>query len=134
MERYRVRKSGEPPKDPNEIGKRILWLRRNYRLARLDLAQAIGVTDPVLSRYERGVEDIPAPLLKKIADYFHVSIASFFAESPTASSVLGREITAEERLLLSSFAKIRENHCRDAILHFTIAAREGSRWMQNKKR
>ncbi|MEP3245740.1 MAG: helix-turn-helix transcriptional regulator [Sneathiella sp.] len=127
MKTENARTEGGPPDKQNEIGKWIRWLRGNYGLSRLDLAMALDVSDILLAHYELGEAEIPASLLKRIADYFNVSVASFFAGSVTASSVLGREITAEERMLLSSFARIRDSNSREAILSLAIASREGGK-------
>ncbi|WP_420832389.1 helix-turn-helix domain-containing protein [Paraflavitalea pollutisoli] len=56
------------------IGKRIRVIRKHRGLTLLDLATLSGISDSMLSRYERGLENIGLQILYRIAKELKVSI------------------------------------------------------------
>ena len=54
--------------------KGIREIRRAHNITQKELADAIGVSETIVSRYEKGVVTPPTNRLKLIADYFQVSV------------------------------------------------------------
>ena len=52
---------------------RLRDLREDFDLKQKDIAQLLGITQTVYSRYERGLQTIPIPHLLKLADYYRTS-------------------------------------------------------------
>lgn len=52
----------------------IREIRRAKNITQKELAQAIGVDETVVSRYEKGIINPPAERLEKIASYLNVSV------------------------------------------------------------
>lgn len=67
-------------------------IRKQHGLKQSDIAQVLGVTQQVYSRYEIGVNELPLHHLKKLCEYYQVSadwfleIGPFKPSSPSASS------------------------------------------------
>ena len=53
---------------------RIKELRQKHNIKQSELAEVVGVAQNTLSYWERGIYDIDNDSLKKMADYFHVSV------------------------------------------------------------
>ena len=49
-------------------------MREDADLSQEQLAQMLGIRQTVYSRYERGYQTIPLPLLIQLADYYQVSL------------------------------------------------------------
>ena len=60
---------------------RIKELREQRKLTQVKLAFELGLTQTALSRYETDERDIDCDTLKKIADYFDVSIDYLLRET-----------------------------------------------------
>lgn len=56
-----------------EIGNRIVQLRKEKGVTQMQLAEAIGVSDKAVSKWETGGSYPDITLIPAIADYFHVS-------------------------------------------------------------
>lgn len=56
------------------IGDRIRILRERRGMSQKHLAHALNMPNQSLSNYERGYREPPAEVLKKLADYFEVSV------------------------------------------------------------
>jgi HTH-type transcriptional regulator, competence development regulator len=56
------------------LGSNIKKLRESENISQKDFAQKIGISNVVLSRYEKDERKPDYDMLKKIADYFEVSI------------------------------------------------------------
>ena len=52
---------------------RLRDLREDRDLRQEDVAEVLGITQTVYSRYERGFQTIPVTHLLKLADYYKVS-------------------------------------------------------------
>ena len=53
---------------------RIRDMREDADLTQDQIAQMLGIAQTVYSRYERGYQTIPLPLLIQLADYYDVSL------------------------------------------------------------
>lgn len=53
--------------------RRMRDLREDHDLRQEDVAEVLGISQTVYSRYERGFQTIPVVHLLKLADYYHVS-------------------------------------------------------------
>jgi transcriptional regulator with XRE-family HTH domain len=100
----------------NILSNRIKELRKQKGLSQEDLAKKIGVHLQTLSRYERGITEIPASILIKIADFLKPNLRwfligegpMFIEHSPLTVSALSvaerrapyDDITGEERDLI----------------------------------
>lgn len=56
------------------FGERLKQLRESEGLKQIELAEKLNLTSAALSQYEKGVREPNSEMLKKIADYFDVSI------------------------------------------------------------
>lgn len=54
--------------------KRLRDLREDHDLLQKDVADILGISQTVYSRYERGYQNIPLEHLLKLADYYVVSL------------------------------------------------------------
>lgn len=52
---------------------RLRDLREDRDLLQKDVADVLGISQTVYSRYERGYQTIPVVHLLKLADYYHTS-------------------------------------------------------------
>ena len=57
-----------------ELGPLIRQMRRECGLQQKELAKRMGVSQPLLNRWERGTRDIKAKQLMKLADLCNVTI------------------------------------------------------------
>jgi len=57
-----------------DVGDRIRILRERKGLSQKLLAYKLGMPNQSLSNYERGYREPPADVLKKLADFFEVSV------------------------------------------------------------
>ena len=53
--------------------RRLKDLREDHDLYQKDIAQLLGISQTVYSRYERGFQTIPVNHLLKLADFYHTS-------------------------------------------------------------
>lgn len=53
---------------------RIRDMREDADLTQAQVAELLGIAQTVYSRYERGYQTIPLPLLIQLADQYHVSL------------------------------------------------------------
>ena len=57
-----------------EVGKRLYDCRKSCKLTQQDVAQLLGVKQPVYQRFEKGVYECNYEQLVKLAEIFDVSI------------------------------------------------------------
>ncbi|HEM8292667.1 MULTISPECIES: helix-turn-helix domain-containing protein [Providencia] len=62
------------------IGEKIKKIRSKYKISGLDLANVLGVSQQQLSKYEKGLVDIPTSKLMLISIYFNVDVNYFFTK------------------------------------------------------
>ena len=85
----------------SEFGDILKRLREQRGLTQIDIAQMIGSSKQVISRYEHGVNDPPISTAAKIAKALNVSIAVLAGEDPD----LERVITDSDTVHFSKAAK-----------------------------
>jgi transcriptional regulator with XRE-family HTH domain len=78
------------------LPKRLKEVRRERGIRQEEISQYLGVKRQTYSAYERGVSVPDSLTLKKLADYFDVSIETFFHDPETDDSL----ILQEQQLLL----------------------------------
>lgn len=61
------------------LGRRIALIRAKACLSRQTFADKLGISEPLLDRFERGAEKIPASLLWYVAVFLEQDIDTFFA-------------------------------------------------------
>ncbi|WPA92401.1 helix-turn-helix transcriptional regulator [Providencia zhijiangensis] len=60
------------------IGHKIKLIREHHHLSLKELADEIGICEFQQLKYEKGKDRIPVDKLKQYADYFEISLLSFF--------------------------------------------------------
>lgn len=83
-----------------EFGKNLERLRKDAKLSQTELAEKIGLTQQVVSGYEKGKSYPNLEVLCKIADTFHVSVDSLL------DHYVVEEDNKMEMRLLSYFKKL----------------------------
>ena len=74
---------------------RLRYLREKEALTQTDIANALHIGQSTYNRYERGVREPDHETLKKIADYFHVSLDFLLKhDRPYTRKEPGIELTA----------------------------------------
>lgn len=71
-----------------EMGNRLRNIRESRDLTRRDVEAQTGAEfkESILAMYENGRRRIPAPRLKKLADFYGVSTAFILGESPSMNA------------------------------------------------
>lgn len=69
-----------------EIGKLIKKARKEAKLTQTELAQKMGLSRMMISRYEVGLNNIPLDQLEKIAKFVNKPITYFLEESLTVKT------------------------------------------------
>ncbi|UXH44432.1 helix-turn-helix domain-containing protein [Rossellomorea vietnamensis] len=77
----------------SSLGSNIKQLRERENISQKDFAQKLGVSNVVLSRYEKDERKPDYDMLKKIADYFEVSIDFLLGRE---EKTMAKEDTLEE--------------------------------------
>ncbi|MFT9117868.1 MAG: helix-turn-helix transcriptional regulator, partial [Sporolactobacillus sp.] len=72
------------------LGNRLRSEREKRRWSQLEVAKRIGITNAVLSNYERGSRDPDTSTLKKLADLYEVSV-DYLLGTLSASEILLNE-------------------------------------------
>jgi transcriptional regulator with XRE-family HTH domain len=62
------------------LGARVAEFRKGLALTQTDLAQALGITQPMVASYEIGRRRIPASLIVPLAKKLHVSVPVLLGE------------------------------------------------------
>ena len=96
-----------------QVKDRIKEARNNSGLTATQLADAIGVTQATISRYENGyVKRIPTDILKKIAEVCNCQLESLVVEDEQYSYLIGKGNTIlentkeeDEKLILNWYHK-----------------------------
>lgn len=78
-----------------DFGKKVQMLRKNNNLSQEKLAELLGVDRHCISRIENGQSEPGVTLLKRMADYFKVDIATLVGTEVNTGSAEDkiREIT-----------------------------------------
>ena len=83
------------------VGRKIRHLRWKSGITRGDLAQATGVSETQLERFEMGAERVPAQTLWRIAGQFRVEVKVFYPLEGDADPDLVEAISALADFLTS---------------------------------
>ncbi len=88
-EKALARKLGKPP-EIETIGQRLARLRKERGITQVELAQRLGVAQPVVSDYERGELRLHGELIIKLTELLGVSSEELLGlEAPRPHSHLG---------------------------------------------
>ncbi|NLB29020.1 MAG: helix-turn-helix transcriptional regulator [Clostridiales bacterium] len=90
-----------------QFSKAISQLRRDSKLSQRIVAQDLGISQALLSHYEKGVRQPKLEFVRKIANYYGVS-----ANDILGSASAERSVSADEQRLLfeiNSVIKLEEN-------------------------
>jgi transcriptional regulator with XRE-family HTH domain len=92
LPREKVPESGQDR--PETIGQRLARLRRERGLTQVELAQRLGVAQPVVSDYERGELRLHGQLIVKLTDILAVSSEELLGlkKSPSNGSIRNRRL------------------------------------------
>ncbi|MBO5278853.1 MAG: helix-turn-helix transcriptional regulator [Lachnospiraceae bacterium] len=71
-----------------DIGKRIISLRKNQNMTQVDLADKLGITYQAVSSWERGNSMPDIGKIPEIAELFQISIDELIGESKVVNAVL----------------------------------------------
>lgn len=94
----------------DSIGERIAHLRRLRGITQKDLAVRLGVTQPIISGYERGELRVHGDVLIELTRILKVSADEILGTVPPSPAV-----TAKDKYLLERFARISELPKRDRL-------------------
>ena len=94
---------------------RIKELRKERNLTQKEIADALKITPQVMSRYERGDHEPDIATLKRLADFFCVSIDYLVGADVRTAAPMGETLTKEESDLLTFFRGM-DNVCKEAIM------------------
>lgn len=56
------------------LGKKLLNLRKEYKMTQDDVAKILGMSRTSFSKYENGIANPPLQVLRKIADIYNVGL------------------------------------------------------------
>jgi transcriptional regulator with XRE-family HTH domain len=103
------------------LGDMLRTLREERNLKQREAAEALGVSNKILSSYERGISQPPIGMLKKICAFYGVSSDKLLGlERPTPFAAAKAETSAvpglepEDRRVLGYYHRLDEES-RDAI-------------------
>lgn len=104
------------------VGEKIVELRQKNNVYQKDLAKFLGVGVSCLSLWEKGQRQISVEQLKKVAEFFNVSIDYLTGLSPIEKE----ELTEEERELIEIIKELNEEQTQELsnYLDFIIAKRD----------
>lgn len=87
------------------LGQRIRLLRKMRNMTQADLASALDVAKTTISAYENDVNEPNHEMLKKMADYFNVTVDYLIGRT---NSHTQEEVNAQLRLSMDQLQKIDE--------------------------
>jgi len=91
---HSIRKKGVMELD-NEFAVRLTELRKNAGMSQKDVAAVLGVSQALLSHYEKGIRECGLDFLKRVADYYEVSCDYLLGKSSFKS--WQSEVNLQER-------------------------------------
>ncbi len=62
-----------PEKRKQEIGRRVRAVRKSLRLEQMELAERMGVSQAIISQYEKGLTEIPLSFLEYLKKKHRIS-------------------------------------------------------------
>lgn len=68
-----------------KFGERLKSLRKERNITQTQLADAVGIAQPTIYKYEKGIRKIPMNVLEKFANYFEISVTELIGAEPDTS-------------------------------------------------
>lgn len=84
-------------------------LRVSRNISQKELAESLGVAQSSINYWEKGQRDPSITMVKKLADYFGISVDDFLSDEKTdtiAAHFDGEEFTAEEIKKIKEYAEL----------------------------
>lgn len=84
-------------------------LRVSRNISQKELAESLGVAQSSINYWEKGQRDPSITMVKKLADYFGISVDDFLSDEKTdtiAAHFDGSEFTEEELKKIREYAKL----------------------------
>lgn len=69
-----------------EFGERLKQLRKERGVTQSQIAEALGIAQPTIYKYEKGIRKIPMSVLQKFANYFELSMSELIGTQPVMSA------------------------------------------------
>ena len=118
------------PRDPSKadiaLGKKIRSMRDERNISQTVLGNHLGVTFQQIQKYERGVNRVTASRLQKLAAFFKVGLADFYAPD---SGVLVNSIIFEKDprsiRLLTAYSRIKNVETQHRIVFLAESIANG---------
>ncbi len=85
-------------------GDRLRLLREKRKLSQLDLANAVGSSEPQIWRYEHNDANPRADILKRLAEFFSVS-ADYLLGMTDNSGQIDSGLSEKEKMALSAWRR-----------------------------
>ena len=98
-----------------EIGKLIQKARKEAKLTQTELAQKMGLSRMMISRYEVGLNNIPLDQLEKIAKFLNKPVTYFLEESLTVK-IAPKELL---EMLLNTIPQTKEQNISEIVNEYT---------------
>lgn len=94
----------EPTDQTRRIAKRLANIRRKQGISQSELARQVGLTQPMMSRYENGERRIPSELLAELAAAIGVSSDELLGLKKPSKNA--QEMNAETKKLWKKFQQV----------------------------
>lgn len=85
------------------FGKNLERIRKTRKVSQAALGEELGLTQQMISSYEKGISSPNVEILVKIADYFHVSLDVLVGYTPKKP-----QVTPTESRFLRYFETLNE--------------------------
>lgn len=86
-------------------GDRLRSLREKWKLSQLELANAVGSSEPQIWRYEHNDANPRADILKRLAEYFAVSADYLLGITDDESGYVDSGLTALEKTAIEHWRR-----------------------------
>lgn len=65
------------------LGKKLLMLRKEFKMTQDDVAKILGMSRTSFSKYENGISNPPLPVLRKLAKIYNVGLEYLIFDEKT---------------------------------------------------
>ena len=79
------------------VGLRLKLLRENNNLSQAKMAKELGISQPVVAKYEQGIIFPSYPILITYANYFNVTTDYLLGRTDSKEGLLTEDKTAKEK-------------------------------------
>ncbi|HLT85902.1 MAG TPA: helix-turn-helix transcriptional regulator [Georgenia sp.] len=110
MKRQKYSGGGESAVNQVSFGKKLKQLRREKRITQMDLAKILEVDNTTISKWESDIYEPEMTAIKKIADYFNVSIDYLLGRTDDPNPHTYDEKEAEKAFQKAIAAMKKEPH------------------------